>query len=222
MGKKDKQVSLFELEGRFLGFLLEDGYKIKYLRLVTVNGEHCIKLSKEARASVGRVLLPGDWIQVWGEKTVKGDQDERLKAYRISVISPRQAQSMPIPEPTTVKPSSPQGTILVCQKSDCMKRGGKAVCQALEATLRERGLTDQVTVKGTGCMKQCKAAPNIVVNPGKARYGKISASEIPAVIDHHFPQPSRVEVERATAIAVADLKVSQLEASKQMVMAEQK
>ena len=61
---------------------------------------------------------------------------------------------------------------MVCQKSDCMKRGGKAVCQALEAALSDRGLEDQVTIKGTGCMKNCKAGPNLVM-PDKTRYSRI-------------------------------------------------
>ncbi len=33
MGKKDKQTTLFNLQGRFLGFQVEDGYKLKYLKL---------------------------------------------------------------------------------------------------------------------------------------------------------------------------------------------
>jgi len=37
-------------------------------------------------------------------------------------------------------------------KSDCMKRGGKAVCH-LEAALSAHGLEDKVAIKGTGCMK---------------------------------------------------------------------
>jgi len=32
-----------------------------------------------------------------------------------------------------------------------MKRGGKAVCQALEAALSAHGLEDKVAIKGTGC-----------------------------------------------------------------------
>jgi len=31
-----------------------------------------------------------------------------------------------------------------------MKRGGKAVCQALEAALSAHGLEDKVAIKGTG------------------------------------------------------------------------
>lgn len=187
MGKKDQSVSLFNLEGRFLGFLREDGYKLKYLQLATADGEQCIKLSKEARASVGQVLRPGDWIQVWGEKTVKHEHEIKLKAYRIRVAAPGHCALAPAtPPPATATSTQPKATILICQKADCMKRGGKAVCQALEAALRDRGLTDQVTIRGTGCMKQCKAAPNLVVMPGKTRYSKVTPGEVKTLLDHHF------------------------------------
>lgn len=195
MGKKHKQVSAFHLEGRFLGFALEDGYKIKWLNLRTADGEHCIKLSKEARASVGRVLMPGDWVQVTGEKVVDLDTNEiKFKADRIATSGVTSLA----PAPALATPAAKPATIVMCQKSDCMKRGGKAVCQALAATLSDRGLTDQVTVKGTGCMKQCKAGPNLVM-PNKQRYSRITAKEIPALIDKHFP------AEPATAPIPSDL-----------------
>ncbi|MCL6435989.1 MAG: (2Fe-2S) ferredoxin domain-containing protein [Leptolyngbyaceae cyanobacterium HOT.MB2.61] len=191
MSKKDKQVSLFNLEGRFLGFIIEDGYKIKRLRLETAEGEYCIKLSKESRASVGRVLSQGDWLQVWGEKTIKDEGEVKFKAYRISVITLSQT---PIAPHQTAPPQekahkAAKAAIMVCQKSDCMKRGGRAVCQALESALSDRGLADQVTIRGTGCMKHCKAGPNLVFMPDKTRYNQVSAAEIPTLVDRHFPTP---------------------------------
>jgi (2Fe-2S) ferredoxin len=67
-----------------------------------------------------------------------------------------------------------------------MKRGGKALCQALESELRNSGLADSVTIKGTGCMKNCKAGPNLVM-PDKTRYSRIKAEQVPMLIDKHFP-----------------------------------
>jgi (2Fe-2S) ferredoxin len=194
MSHKCKQVSVFVIEGRFLGYVLEDGYKIKRIRLATIEGEQCIKLSKEARVSLGRVLSPGEWVQVWGEKTVKPESGEvKLKAYRMTLAPPGQIPAMgdtqsvlPAAMPAPAKPKS--ASVLVCQKSDCLKQGGRAVCTALEQALAERGLQDQVTVRGTGCMKHCKAGPNIVFMPTKTRYSRVSAAEIPALIDQHFPQ----------------------------------
>jgi (2Fe-2S) ferredoxin len=70
-----------------------------------------------------------------------------------------------------------------------MKRGGTAVCHAIEAALSDRGLSNQVAIKGTGCLKQCKAGPNLVM-PDKTRYSRIQADEIPHVLDKHFTASS--------------------------------
>jgi (2Fe-2S) ferredoxin len=98
------------------------------------------------------------------------------------------------------KPAKGKATILVCQKSDCMKRGGKEVCQALEAALSDRGLESEVTIKGTGCMKNCKGGPNVVM-PDKTRYSRIQAAQIPAVMDKHFPDTRKQEKEDIAATA---------------------
>ncbi|GAB4328638.1 MAG: hypothetical protein OHK0047_15070 [Leptolyngbyaceae cyanobacterium] len=191
MSKKYQQISPFILEGRFLGFEIEDGFKIKRLNLATAEGEYCIKLAKEAKASVRGVLTPGDWLIITGEKRINLETDEvRYKAYLIRQTSPAQGFAPCLPVPATPAKAKPQATILVCQKSDCMKRGGKAVCQALQAELRDRGLQDQVTIKMTGCMKQCKEAPNLVVMPGKTRYSRLQVADVPALLDQHFPQPT--------------------------------
>lgn len=210
MGKsKDHQHANFSLVGRFLGFELEDGYKFKRLHLASSEGEFWIKLSKESRASVvatfmstGRVLTPGDWIQVVGEKKLDSKNGtEKLKAYAIAPATPGSGE-MPSAKnatiaiaPTNATPT--KSTILYCQKSDCMKRGGRAMCQALEAELRDRGLADQVALKGTGCMKQCKAGPNLVVMPGKTRYSRVHPESVSEILDQHFPA---VTVEPATEV----------------------
>lgn len=198
----------FYLEGRFLGYEFKDGYKIKRLSLATENGEFSIKMTKEARMSIGRTLLPGDPIRVVG--TQKRDLetfDLKLKAYWIQPLAqPAQVSSEDIAQlETAMQPATkpqPKASILVCQKSTCMKKGGKEICHALDATLAERGLDEQVKVKGTGCMKACGKGPNVVFMPGKVRYTRISAKDIPALVDEHFaaaqqpvPAPAEVEVE---------------------------
>lgn len=184
---KSKQVSDFSLEGRFLGFEFEDGYKLKYLRIATSEGEICIKLCKQLRASFELRLLPGHWLQVVGEKKLDLKTGKvKLKAERVIVVTASHTETAIPVKATPVKSKS---SILVCQKSDCMKRGGKAVCQAIEAALSARGLEDQVGIKGTGCMKNCKAGPNLVM-PDKTRYNRIQAAQIPAVMDKHFAAES--------------------------------
>lgn len=182
-----KKVASFSMEGRFLGFEEEDN-KPKKLILATSQGECKIKLAKSLRYSFQLRLIPGDWVQVSGEtqfdsKTCK----QKLKAQQIipSTISQ---------EPTVLSaPAEPgEASILVCQKSGCMKRGGKEACQAMQAALKIRGLSEQVSIKGTGCLKDCKAGPNIVMMPDKKRYTKVQATQIPALIDKHFAKEESV------------------------------
>ncbi|MGB3206961.1 MAG: (2Fe-2S) ferredoxin domain-containing protein [Crinalium sp.] len=193
MGKHTEALT-FTIEGRFLGFEIEDGYKLKRLRLGTAEGEQSIKLSKDLKARLRWDLTPGAWFEVAGEKKVDPKTGKlKLKASRIAPVVPKNCETnRPGVVDLNTKQSAPakkNAQILVCQKSDCMKRGGKAVCQALAESLRDRGLDDQVAIKGTGCMKQCKAGPNIVM-PDKTRYSRIDAEEIPDIINKHFPKPA--------------------------------
>ncbi|MEH2136504.1 (2Fe-2S) ferredoxin domain-containing protein [Nostoc sp.] len=190
--------SEFCLEGRFINFVIKDGYKLKGLILGTHEGESYIKLAKHLRAAFDLRLPPGTWLQVVGYKkhdlkdgtvTLKAERvmAARSEMGRVETIAP--VQEPPLSDNVKVKPAKAKATILVCQKSDCMKRGGKAVCQALEAALSDRGLEDQVTIKGTGCMKNCKAGPNLVM-PDKTRHSRIQATQVPALMDKHFGDKS--------------------------------
>jgi (2Fe-2S) ferredoxin len=216
MYKSGKQVSEFSLEGEILSLIIEDGYKLKYLRISSDRKvEYLVKLSKELRSFLAPVLTPGLRVQVAGEKELNLKNGKiKLKARSLTLArSPEHLDSTSVPagvmtsvgealehdraigktevsSPSaaqTVKAAAKTQTkILVCQKSDCQKRGGAAVCKALENALNARGLEEQVTVQGTGCLKQCKAGPNIVVMPDKTRYSRIKPAEVPAIVDKHF------------------------------------
>ncbi len=189
MSKHDR--TEFSLEGRFLGFAAKQGYKLKYLRLSTATGEYLIKLPKADRLSLYRTLTPGTWVQVTGSRKTDLDGDSvKFKADQVIPAVPGQSASDTLPAAPGVKPS--RATILVCQKSDCCRRGGRALFHSLQAELDDRGLGDQVTLKPTGCMKHCKAGPNLVM-PDKTRYSQIHADAVPALIDKHFPTPVQVE-----------------------------
>ena len=181
----------FELEGRFLGLILKDGYKPKAIRLSTAAGEYLVKLAKEIRFALPQTLTPGEWIRVSGVQKLDYKKGTvKLKAYQIAA-APGQAAVLPQPATKPLLPtpaasdSFKNPCILVCQKSDCCKRGGGAVSQALQEALSDRDLTDQVTIKSTGCMKRCKAGPNIVM-PDKTRYSQIRPQDISHLVDKHF------------------------------------
>ncbi|MEG5058301.1 (2Fe-2S) ferredoxin domain-containing protein [Microcoleus sp. A2-C5] len=221
MYQSGKQLSEFSLEGEILSLIIEDGYKLKYLRIGTDRGvEFLVKLCKELRSFLGPVLTTGLRVQVAGEKELNLKNGKiKLKARSLKLAqgnndrSPEQLDSTSLPAAvltldgailfqgfandktevstctatqTVQTPAKTKTKILVCQKSDCQKRGSAAVCKALETALNARGLEGQVTVQGTGCLKQCKAGPNMVLMPDKTRYSRIKPAEIPAMIDKHF------------------------------------
>lgn len=192
-----KEVSGYCIEGRFIDFVIEDGYKLKGLLLGTYDGEYYVKLAKNLRYKFDWRLQPGTWLQVVGEKKCDRKSGKvTLKAEHVM------SATSTISAPAQTQPAKKPATILMCQKSDCMKRGGKALCQALNAELRDRGLEDQVTIKATGCMKNCKAGPNLVM-PDKTRYSSIQADQIPLVIDKHFPEGSQEQ--QSPAISLPNL-----------------
>lgn len=205
MGKSHrKETSEFCLEGRFLEFVIKDGYKLKGLVLGTSEGERYIKLAKHLRHSFDLRLPPGTWLQVVGERKYDSKNGEvKLKAERVmaclqEVQTKEELLPTPMEKPKENKKeksakSAKSNTILVCQKSSCMKRGGKKLCQALAASISERGLEDQVSIKGTGCMKKCKAGPNLIM-PDKTRYTKIQADQVSTVMDKHFGPKEQVEI----------------------------
>ena len=189
--KKEKDVLRFSWEGRFVGFVGDLEEKPKRIRLATAEGEHYIKLSKELRGVLGEVLQPGDWIQISGEQKYKYKTGElKLKAFQLKLTAPIQQERVfqpPVAAPRT------KACVMVCQKSSCRKRGAGEVCQAVTESLRDRGLEDQVAIKGTGCMKQCKSGPCVVFMPDKSRYTGVAVKEVQILVEKHFAAKLRPE-----------------------------
>lgn len=204
MSKSRKtEVSEFCLEGTFRHLVIKDRYKLKGLVLDTDEGEVYVKLAKHLRVAFDWRLAVGTQLQVRGTKKHHLKSGEiKLKAEQIKAVRPRSqtkegtggrktsTSSLVASPVSTNRPGkkAKKATILVCQKSDCMKRGGKALCHALAKAVGDRGLEEQVTIKGTGCMKKCKAGPNLIM-PDKTRYSRIQAKEVPALMEKHFGSP---------------------------------
>lgn len=196
-----KEVSAFSLEGKFLRFELEDGYKRKYLQIGTLEGEYRVKLPKYLRSPMELNLNPGDIVQIFGERKFDYKKNSlKLKAERAIVIDrqpPAMTPATPVKQRTKAKAS-----ILVCQKSDCVKRGANGVCKALQASLSDRGLENEVEIKATGCLKQCKAGPNVVVMPDKTRYTRVQTKQVAELIDKHFTTDESCHNENVQQLAL--------------------
>jgi len=197
VGKLNKEVtvSTFSLEGRFVGFVGDVEERPKRLRVATSEGERYIKLSKEVRGSLCEVLVPGDWIEISGEQKRKQKTGElKLKAFQVKLTAPVIKQER-VFQPPVAAPRT-KACVMVCQKSSCRRRGAGEVCQAVIESLRDRGLEDQVAIKGTGCMKQCKAGPCVVVMPDKSRYTGVDPKEVNTLVEKHFAAKLKPEVSK--------------------------
>ncbi|MBP0016149.1 MAG: (2Fe-2S) ferredoxin domain-containing protein [Cyanobacteria bacterium SBLK] len=187
MSSLNMPVADFSIVGQLLGFVIKDGYKIKYLRLIFEEREYWIKVPKELRKTLDPKIVPGCWLEVSGTQKRKKTGIVKLYAESIALTQQQEKsalQAIALPEAKAKK--TPKASVLVCQKSTCRKRGGDAVCRALEAELHARGLSDRVKIKGTGCLKQCKKGPNVVIMPDKAKYTHVNYSQIPGLIEKHF------------------------------------
>lgn len=183
MGKsKQSQVEKFGIEGRLLSWVMQER-KLQRINIATAEGEYHLKLSKKLRCSLTQTVVPGDWVQVTGKKKVLKTGKVKLRASQVTRSVPN--LSAPFPQPLA-QATEPKCKILVCQKSPCVKRGSLEAYQALETTLRDRGLADQVCLKTTGCMNRCKAGPNMILMPGKHRFTNVRPEEVPGLIAEHF------------------------------------
>lgn len=194
------EVSEFRLEGKILDFIIEDGNKLKGLILGTSEGEFYIKLAKNLRKNlshnlqltVNLILPSGTWLQVIGSKKYHPKKG-KITFKAETIVSGRYQEHSINGQGQEKKQPVKKQTILYCQKSDCMKRGGKMMCQMLEKELGDRQLQDTVTIKGTGCMKNCQSGPNLVM-PDKTRYTKVKTSQIPILVDKHFGEDVEIEL----------------------------
>jgi (2Fe-2S) ferredoxin len=178
MGEKYLPLSEVNLEGQFLGFVGNKPGKYKHLRLAIPAGNIKIKVPKTLRISLGLSLVPGEQISIDGISKLNSRTSEiKLQAYRIIPVGF-----------CLLKNSEPQpkAKIMVCQKSGCIKRGGKGLLSELEKTLCERGLLDKVTIEHTDCQKRCGSAPNCVLLVGKKQYKKIQPDAIASVLEDHL------------------------------------
>ena len=198
----------FCLDGKFLEFVPGRKSPFKFLRLATTGGVVMIILRKALRHMLFRDLAPGTEIRVAGRQTLDADTGEwSLKADEVVVLVPQQAKvstsvstistptaTLPPPEviqtprkvTTQKKQQPPKQRILVCQNSSCRKRGSQAVGRCLEAAIANQNLTGQVAVVSTGCMDRCKAGPNVVMMPDKAKYKKVSPKAAAEMVRQHY------------------------------------
>lgn len=196
MSHLSAQISDFNLVGQLVGFVIKDGDRIKYLRVAVSEREYWIKVPKEMRDRLDRDLMPGCWVAITGTRKLDWKKGiVKLTAAEVQLTTkPSDGLTMLVSPSAPPPPAQGKASILVCQKSSCCQRGSKAVCRALEESLHDRGLTDRVEIKTTGCLKQCKQGPNLVVMPDKSRYSNFQPQQIDELLATHFGASQLVAV----------------------------
>ena len=180
MGEKYLALSELNIEGQFLGFAGKKTEKYKYLQLAIPGGNIKIKIPKNLRCSLGLSLVPGEQINIDAISRFNPRNNKlKLEAYQIQAVGFCLVKN-PLPLP------QPKAKIMVCQKSGCMKRGGKGLLSDLEKTLGDRGLSDKVTIEHTDCQKRCSSAPNCVLMLGKKQYKKAHPEAIASLLENHL------------------------------------
>lgn len=177
MGEKYRELPDLNLEGQFLGFIADESGKYKHIRLAIPSGNIKVKIPKELRCSLV-TLEPGEQIRVSVTSKIDQRKDKlKLKAYLVQSVG-----FCPLQKPFKNK----QAKIMVCQKSGCIKKGGKSLLSQLEQTLCERGLLDKVQIEHTDCQKRCSSAPNCVLMLGKKEYKKVHPEAIASILENHL------------------------------------
>jgi (2Fe-2S) ferredoxin len=153
-----------------------EGYKLKYLRLRTVDQDFLIKIPKELRGGMVYKLSLGDRIRCLGiQKNLKLKADSIEKVDGVDKSSQLAQVREYVTDKSKVK-------ILICQKSHCLNNGAKEVHAALTEQINIHNLSDRITLQSTGCLKCCKQAPNLIVLPEKSCHSNVKTSQIPVII----------------------------------------
>ncbi|MCF8130602.1 MAG: 4Fe-4S binding protein [Deltaproteobacteria bacterium] len=72
--------------------------------------------------------------------------------------------------------------ITLCCGSACLATGSGEVAASLEAELENKGLTDQVEIKKTGCHGYCERGPMSVIHPEEISYFQIQPEDAPEIV----------------------------------------
>ena len=189
----------FSFVGRLEGYTFGRGGKIRRLLVETSQGIHSIKLTHLCRIELLRSILNkkiqrGSWLTVSGRQKV--DHKGIVKHLKAKEIVPALVKTTLL-SPVMAKPvlaPAPQGSktkILVCQKSDCCKRGSAELQAAIETVIDDRNLGQQVCVKAVGCLKHCGQGPVMAI--GKEKYKAAEVRDLERFLDERFaPAPERI------------------------------
>lgn len=71
--------------------------------------------------------------------------------------------------------------IVICMGSSCFSRGNRGTLEFIETYLADRGLAEQVALKGSRCEDRCPDGPNIQI--GDETFGRLTQAELKVLLD---------------------------------------
>ena len=83
--------------------------------------------------------------------------------------------------------------VLICAGTGCTSSGSVAIKEALEKQLADKGLTEEIKVVPTGCFGLCALGPVMIVYPEGTFYSRVTAEDIPEIVEEHFLKGRVVE-----------------------------
>ena len=83
--------------------------------------------------------------------------------------------------------------VLICAGTGCTSSGSAAVRSALTAELEKHGLTEEIKMVQTGCFGLCALGPIMIVYPEGIFYSRVTAEDIPEIVEEHLLKGRPVE-----------------------------
>jgi len=83
--------------------------------------------------------------------------------------------------------------VLICGGTGCTSSGSPEIERVLREELEKVGLTDKIQVVKTGCFGLCALGPIMIVYPSGAFYSRITAENIPRIVQEHFVEGNPVK-----------------------------
>lgn len=76
--------------------------------------------------------------------------------------------------------------VLVCKGTGCKSSGSAPVYDALNEEIIRRGMDKEVMLVETGCHGMCEMGPIVVVYPEGALYCRVTADDVPEIVEEHL------------------------------------
>ena len=82
---------------------------------------------------------------------------------------------------------------LICGGTGCTSSGSAEIQEALHREIAAQGLEDEIKVVQTGCFGLCALGPIMIVYPEGVFYSKVTADDVPEIVEEHFLKGRPVE-----------------------------